>query len=191
MSSYNLPFLNFGLQNRSLGSKIVTWGLEMWFFSLPKIIIFFACVFSRKNCENQGFWPPKTIPKPFQNAFQIDVPKNMQFYIYFSSIFSFCWNFDFLKISVSPRREHYFWGFCWNHASAIFMYFSFKKPTKNPSKTTAEPFKNRCPKRVVFQHRFLRVWASILEPLGPPRWSQVGLKSQFSSWGAPFFTFWS
>ena len=39
-----------------------------------------------------------------------------------------------------------------------------------------EPLQNRFPKRVVFQHRFFRVLASILEVLGPPRWSQVGLK---------------
>ena len=42
-----------------------------------------------------------------------------------------------------------------------------------PPKTTSEPFKNRCQKRVVFQHRFFGVLASILEPLGLPRWSQV------------------
>ena len=49
-----------------------------------------------------------------------------------------------------------------------------KKPTKNQSKTTSEPFKNRCQKCVVFQHRFFRVSASILHPLGTPTWSQVG-----------------
>ena len=36
----------------------------------------------------------------------------------------------------------------------------------------AERLKNRCQKRVVFQRRFFRVLASILEPLGP----QVGAK---------------
>ncbi len=50
----------------------------------------------------------------------------------------------------------------------------FKKPTKNLSKTTSEPFQNRCQKCVVFRHRFFRVSASILKPLGPPTWSQVG-----------------
>ena len=54
------------------------------------------------------------------------------------------------------------------------MRFWSKKPTKNPSKTTSEPFKNRGRKRVVSQHRFFKVSASILEPLGPPTWSQVG-----------------
>ena len=37
----------------------------------------------------------------------------------------------------------------------------------------SEPLQNRSQKRVVFQHRFFRVLASISEGLGPPRWSQV------------------
>ena len=40
-----------------------------------------------KKSEKPGFWPPKTIPKSFQNAFKIDVPKNMQFFIDFCSMF--------------------------------------------------------------------------------------------------------
>ena len=38
--------------------------------------------------------------------------------------------------------------------------------------------KNRCRNRVVFEHRFFGVSASILEPLGPPRWSQVRLSGR-------------
>ena len=70
---------------------------------------------------------------------------------------------------------------------AFRMHFGSKKPTKNPSKTTSEPFKNRCQKCIVFQHRFFRVSASILEGLGPPRWSQVGFKTQFSYYSPLFF----
>ena len=29
----------------------------------------------RKKLENKGFWPPKTVPKPFKNPSQIDVPE--------------------------------------------------------------------------------------------------------------------
>ena len=29
----------------------------------------------RKKLENKGFWPPKTVPKPFENPSQIDVPE--------------------------------------------------------------------------------------------------------------------
>ena len=64
--------------------------------------------------------------------------------------------------------------------------FVAKNLLKNLSKTTSEPFKNRCQKCVVFQHRFFRVSASIFEGLGPPRWSQVGFKSQFPQYSTRF-----
>ena len=48
-----------------------------------------------------------------------------------------------------------------------------RKPFKNPSKTRSEPYKNRCKKHIVFQHRLFLVSALILEPVGPPNWSQV------------------
>ena len=143
----------------------------MRFLSLPKIILFFASIFSRKNCENHGFWLPKTLPKPSQNPFKSDVPKNMRFFIEFCS-----------KNALLQQRRHRFRigfsnTFCLLGTFlriAFRMHFDSKKPTKNHSKTTSEPFKNRCQKYVVFQHRFFRVSASILEGLGPPRWSQVG-----------------
>ena len=50
-----------------------------------------------KKCENQGFRPPKTIPKPFQNPLKIDVPKNMQFFIDFCS-----------KNALLPKCQHRF-----------------------------------------------------------------------------------
>ena len=58
-------------------------GLKMRFCCLPKIILFFASIFSRKKCKNHGFWPPKTLPKSIQNAFKIDVPQNLHFFIDF------------------------------------------------------------------------------------------------------------
>ena len=56
----------------------------------------------------------------------------------------------------------------------ILVHFQTKKPTKNLSKTKSEPLQNRRQKHDVFQHRFFEVLDSILEPLGPPRWSRVG-----------------
>ena len=147
-------------------------GLKMRFFSLPKIILFFASIFSWKDWENHGFWPPKTVPKSFQNAFKNDVPKNMQFFIDFCS-----------KNALLQKCRHWFSiGFCstkWlsdNFLQIAFcMHFRFiKKLTKNLSKTMSEPLKNRWQKRVVFQHRFFHVLASILASCGPPNWSQVG-----------------
>ena len=64
---------------QKLGKKSFS-GLKMRFFSLPKIILFFASIFSRKKCKNHGFWPPKTLPKSIQNAFKIDVPQNLHFF---------------------------------------------------------------------------------------------------------------
>ena len=143
----------------------------MRFLSLPKIILFFASIFSRKNRENHRFWLPKTLPKPTQNPFKIDVPKNIRFFIEFCS-----------KNALLQQRQHRFRigfsnTFCLSGTFlriAFRMHFGSKKPTKNQSKTTSEPFKNRCQKCVVFQHRFFRVSASILEGLGAPTWSQVG-----------------
>ena len=143
----------------------------MRFFCLPKIILFFASIFSRKNCENHGFWPPKTFPKPSQNPFKIDVPKNMRFFMGFCCFFVACCK---SRTSNFMRPRSVLLAFHNNQVFAFGMRFWSKKPTKNQSKTTSEPFKNRCQKWVVFQHRFFRVSASILEPLGLPTWTQVG-----------------
>ena len=53
------------------------------------------------------------------------------------------------------------------------MYFSSKKPSKNPSKMRSECLKTQCQKRAFFWHRLFRVLASILEGLQPPSWSQI------------------
>ena len=34
----------------------------------------------RKKCENRGFWPPETLPKPSRNPSKIDVPKDIQIF---------------------------------------------------------------------------------------------------------------
>ena len=65
-------------------------------------------------------------------------------------------------------------GFYTIHAFAFRMRFRSQNPSKNLAKTRPEPFKNRCRKRVDFQHRFSKVLASIWESLGPPRRNQVG-----------------
>ena len=125
----------------------------------------------RKKCENQGFWPPKTLPKPLQKPPKIDVPKKMRFFIDFCS-----------KNTLLPKCRHRFRIGFYNTEwlSDVFLQVAFcmdlgtKKPSKNLSKTMPGRPKNRCRNRVVFEHRFFGVSASILEPLGPPRWSQVG-----------------
>ena len=57
----------------------------------------------RKNCENRGFWPPKTLPKPSQNASKNDVPKNIDFCEVFYHSFGMFVIFETLKISIFSR----------------------------------------------------------------------------------------
>ena len=150
---------------RRTSCAVCFWGFKMRFFCLPKFISFLACIFDRNNCENHWFWPPKTLPKSSQNAFKIDVPKNMQFFIDFCS-----------KNALLQRLQHrfrigFYNTFCLSGTFlqiAFRMHFWFQKLSKNSSKTTSEPFTNRCRKSIVFQHRFFRVSAFILEPLGSP-----------------------
>ena len=128
----------------------------------------------RKKRENRGFWPPKPLPKPFQNPIKTEVPKNMRFVIDFGSNFDACCK---SRTSKFMRPASVLLVFHTIRLIAFGMHFWFKKPTENPSKTGSEPFQNRCQKHVVFQHRFFRVSASILEGLGLPTWSQVGFKT--------------
>ena len=124
----------------------------------------------RTKCENQGFWPPKPLPKPSQNPLKIEVPKNIRFFIEFCLICVICCKRQHRKF-IGPANVLLAF-----HTFQVFgfrIHFFSKKPTKNPSETTSEPLKNRCRKRLVFQLRFFELSASILEALGPPRWSQV------------------
>ena len=113
----------------------------MRFFSLPKIFSFFASIFSRKNTENHGFWPPKTLPKSFPKGFKNDVPKNMRIFMDFCWIFVACCKSRTLKF-MRPRNV--LLGFHKNQMFAFGKHFGSEKPIKNHSKTRPEPFKNRC-----------------------------------------------
>ena len=122
-------------------------GLLGRIFALPKRAAKTTSKKHRKKCENRGFWPPKTIPKPSQNPLKIEVPKNMRFFI------------DFCSKNLLPQkcRHRFRIGFYQSKwLSDVFLqiavckHFRSKKPTKNLSKTRSEPFQNRCRKRVVF-----------------------------------------
>ena len=58
-------------------------GLFGRFLALPERASKTTSKKHRKKCENQEFWAPKTLPKSIQNAFQIDVPQNLHFFIDF------------------------------------------------------------------------------------------------------------
>ena len=125
------------------------------------------------KCEKPRFWLPKTLLKPFQNVSEIDVPTNLRFFI----------EFWLRKVSVARAPtsiSYWFFQYFWLVGRFSLNPFGYgiwiQKTYQQPHKTRPEPMNNRCQKRVVFQHRLLDVSASILEPLGPPRWSQVGSK---------------
>ena len=63
---------------------------------------------NEKNSENQGFWPPKTLPKSFPNRC---LKKHANFES-FRTIFKKISFLETLKISISPKENHYFQGFC-------------------------------------------------------------------------------
>ena len=44
-----------------------------------------------------------------------------------------------LKISISPKQNHCFLGFCKNHVFAIWMRFDFKNQAKSISKMKPKP----------------------------------------------------
>ena len=95
----------------------------------------------QKNRFWLPFWPPKTFSKPTQNAFKIDVPKNMLFFIDFCS----------KKPSLQKGQPLIFAGmasvllaFHTIQRFAFCMRFGCKKPLKKHSKTRCKPLKNRC-----------------------------------------------
>ena len=131
-----------------------------------------------KNIEKKrksSILASQNYPKSVQNASKIDVSKNMRLFM------DLCW---FLVACCKSRTSNFMrprnvlLAFHNHPVFAFGLRVWSKKPTKNFSKTRPEPFKNRCRKRVVFQHRFFQVSASISERLGLPTWSQVDLKPQ-------------
>ena len=122
-------------------------GLLGRIFALPKRAAKTTSKKHRKKCENRGFWPSKTIPKPSQNPLKIEVPKNMWFFI------------DFCSKNLLPQKCRHgfrigFYQSKW--LSDVFLQVAFwmglgsKKRSKNLSKTMPGRLKNRSQKHVVF-----------------------------------------
>ena len=93
---------------RVLGGHFGTKIRKKRFFGSSKSCLKCMSKKHRKMYKNQWFLPSKTLPKPFQNAFKIDVRKDMQFFIGFCSILFFVLLFDFLKILIFPKENQYF-----------------------------------------------------------------------------------
>ena len=132
-------------------------------FCLPRIISFFACIFPRNNYKNQGFWLPKTLPKPMQNCFKIDVPKNMRFCIDFCLIFVVCCKG---RTSKFMRPRSVLWTFHQNQLFTFGMHFGSEKPTKNPSKTMPNLWKIDAKNASFFNIDFFRFWGRFWRVLG-------------------------
>ena len=122
-------------------------GLLGRFLALPERASKTTSKKHRKKRENRGFWPPKPLPKPFQNPIKTEVPKNMRFFIEFCSNFDACCK---SRTSKFMRPASVLLVFHTIRLIAFGMHFWSKKPTENPSKTGSEPFQNRCQKHVVF-----------------------------------------
>ena len=101
----------------------------------------------RKNIEKNAKIKDFGLPKPSQNRVKIDVPKNMRFFIDFCSNFDGCCKSQHQK-NVRPRSV--LLTFHTMRCFAFGMHFRSKKPTKNFKKTTSEPVKHGCRKRVAF-----------------------------------------
>ena len=111
----------------------------MRFLSLPKIIIFFASIFSRKNCENQRFQLPKMLPKSVQNAFKIDVPQNLHFFVDFLLILVV---FGFVRFFFEVfKTQQKLWFCCITSISALCVCRNMKQ-RENIKKNYQKPFQN-------------------------------------------------
>ena len=64
--------------------------------------------FGRFLVSKPRFWLAKTLPKSTQNAFKIEVPKNMQFFSAFLFIFSLNLCCNLLKTCIFPRENRFF-----------------------------------------------------------------------------------
>ena len=117
------------------------------FLCLPKCLPNFASKNHGKKCENRGFRPPKTLPKSFQNASEIEVPTNMRFFIDFESKFDACCKSQHQK---NVRTRNVLSTFHTIRLIALSMHFRSENFTENPLKTMSEPFKLRCKKHLVF-----------------------------------------
>ena len=81
------------------------WLFFFRFFALPSCNLNFASKKHRKKCENQRFWPPKTLPKPSPKPFQMDVPKNIWFLRSFLTEPRKTRSLETLKISIFPKEN--------------------------------------------------------------------------------------
>ncbi len=146
----------------------------MRFLSLPKIFLFFACVFSRKKCENHRFWPPKPSPNPSKTPSKSMFQKTLIFSRFFATVFVYLLSWKPWKYQFSLRKTTIFKVFAKN----VFLQFSCIFGPKNLPKTLPKrsPNDEKIDVENVlflnidflgFRPRFGPSWASKLEPSWP------------------------
>ena len=123
----------------------------------------------RKSRFSASQKPPKILPKRFRKRCSKKQTIFHRFLLQRASVAKAPTSilYWFLQYKMALGR---FSSCCFFHG------FGIQKPSKNLLKTMPGRPKNRSRKHVVFEYRFFRILASILEALGPPTWSQVGSK---------------
>ena len=118
-------------------------------FCLSETRFKFCFEITSKKLEKSRIWVSQTLPNSCQKPSKINVPKNMRFFT------DFCSKNVLLRKRRHQFRIGFYSVFCLSDTFLRFtvrMHFGSEKPTKNTSKMRVEPLKNRCQKRVVFQH---------------------------------------
>ena len=117
--------------DRRTSPAICSWGLKMRFFCLPKIFLFFACVFSRKNAKINDFDFPKPSPNPSKTPSKSMFQKTSIFSRFFATVFVYLLSWKPWKYQFSLGKTTIFKVFAQN----VFLQFSRIFGPKNLSKT--------------------------------------------------------
>ena len=156
---------------RQKSATSVLGGLSGRFLTPPERASKMTSKKHRKNCENRGFWCPKTLPKPSPKPFQIDIPKNTWFLNAFSiPSFKFKvskpWKYAFRLDGSTIFRDFE------KNQFLHFSKFGFRKPSPKSWQNEVGTLEKLMPKTYCFLTSifwgfgldFGRSWASKMEP---------------------------
>ena len=122
----------------------------------------------RKKCENQGFWPPKTLPKSCQNR---RPKKHAIFHRFLLDVFLF-FNLRFLENRGFPIGKSLISRFsiksCFHKFNIFLVQKTYQKPLQNDVRTLQKSMSQTCCFSTSifsgFGLDFGASWASNLEP---------------------------
>ena len=113
--------------------------------------------------------PPKTLPKSFRNGW----PKEHTIFQRILTIMFLFLYLRFLKNINFTQVKSIFLGFSLNSCFCNFHAFFFQKTFQKPFQNDVQTLPKSMSKMCCFSTWIFWVLDSILEPLGPPTWSQV------------------